>query len=102
MNDHDQATKKENKVGMRCSDTASLVFDNVRVPASHLLGNEGEGFIQALQILDGGRISIAALSVGLAQGAWNQHRRSRHRPHLWARGERGFAIALRASWSVDA
>lgn len=63
------ATKKENKVGMRCSDTASLVFDNVRVPASHLLGNEGEGFIQALQILDGGRISIAALSVGLAQGA---------------------------------
>jgi alkylation response protein AidB-like acyl-CoA dehydrogenase len=63
------ATKKENKVGMRCSDTASLVFDNVRVPASHMLGVEGEGFIQALQILDGGRISIAALSVGLAQGA---------------------------------
>ncbi len=63
------ATKKENKVGMRCSDTASLTFDNVRVPASHLIGNEGEGFIQALQILDGGRISIAALSVGLAQAA---------------------------------
>ena len=56
---------------MRCSDTASLTFDNVRVPASHLIGNEGEGFIQALQILDGGRISIAALSVGLAQGALN-------------------------------
>jgi hypothetical protein len=63
------ASKKENKLGMRCSDTASLTFDNVRVPASHLIGNEGEGFIQALQILDGGRISIAALSVGLAQGA---------------------------------
>jgi alkylation response protein AidB-like acyl-CoA dehydrogenase len=63
-------SKKENKVGMRCSDTASLTFDNVRVPASHLLGNEGEGFIQALQILDGGRVSIAALSVGLAQGAF--------------------------------
>jgi hypothetical protein len=63
------ASKKENKLGMRCSDTASLTFDNVRVPASHLIGNEGEGFVQALQILDGGRISIAALSVGLAQGA---------------------------------
>jgi alkylation response protein AidB-like acyl-CoA dehydrogenase len=62
-------SKKENKLGMRCSDTAGLVFDNVRVPAGNLLGNEGEGFIQALQILDGGRISIAALSVGLAQGA---------------------------------
>jgi alkylation response protein AidB-like acyl-CoA dehydrogenase len=62
-------SKKENKLGMRCSDTAGLVFDNVRVPAANLLGNEGEGFIQALQILDGGRISIAALSVGLAQGA---------------------------------
>ncbi|GAB1431226.1 acyl-CoA dehydrogenase AcdA [Ignavibacteria bacterium] len=63
------ASKKENKIGMRCSDTASLTFDNVRVPAGHLLGNEGEGFVQALQILDGGRISIAALSVGLAQGS---------------------------------
>ena len=62
-------SKKENKLGMRCSDTAGLTFDNVRVPVSHLIGNEGEGFIQALQILDGGRISIAALSVGLAQGA---------------------------------
>jgi len=62
-------SKKENKLGMRCSDTASLTFDNVRVPGSHLIGNEGEGFKQALQILDGGRISIAALSVGLAQGA---------------------------------
>jgi alkylation response protein AidB-like acyl-CoA dehydrogenase len=63
-------SKKENKLGMRCSDTASLVFDNVRVPDSHRLGPEGEGFKQALQILDGGRISIAALSVGLAQGAF--------------------------------
>jgi len=63
-------SKKENKLGMRCSDTASLTFDNVRVPGNHLIGNEGEGFVQALQILDGGRISIAALSVGLAQGAF--------------------------------
>lgn len=62
-------SKKENKLGMRCSDTAGLTFDNVRVPASHMIGNEGEGFIQAMQILGGGRISIAALSVGLAQGA---------------------------------
>lgn len=63
-------SKKENKVGMRCSDTASLTLENVRVPAENLIGNENEGFIQALQILDGGRISIAALSVGLAQGAF--------------------------------
>jgi alkylation response protein AidB-like acyl-CoA dehydrogenase len=64
------ATKKENKVGMRCSDTSSLVMENVRVPRENLIGNAGEGFIQALQILDGGRISIAALSVGCAQGAF--------------------------------
>jgi alkylation response protein AidB-like acyl-CoA dehydrogenase len=63
-------SKKENKVGMRCSDTAGLTFDNVRVPASHMIGAEGEGFIQAMQILGGGRISIAALSVGCAQGAF--------------------------------
>jgi alkylation response protein AidB-like acyl-CoA dehydrogenase len=63
------ASKKENKLGMRCSDTSSLVFEDVRVPAGNMIGNEGEGFRQALQILDGGRISIAALSVGLAQGA---------------------------------
>lgn len=64
------ASKKENKLGMRCSDTSSLVFEDVRVPGANLIGNEGEGFKQALQILDGGRISIAALSVGLAQGAF--------------------------------
>jgi alkylation response protein AidB-like acyl-CoA dehydrogenase len=63
------ASKKENKLGMRCSDTSSLVMEDVRVPAENLIGNVGEGFKQALQILDGGRISIAALSVGLAQGA---------------------------------
>ncbi len=63
------ASKKENKLGMRCSDTSSLVMEDVRVPAENLIGNEGEGFRQALKILDGGRISIAALSVGLAQGA---------------------------------
>lgn len=62
------AGKKENKLGMRASDTTQLTFDNCEVPAENLLGNEGEGFIQAMKILEGGRISIAALSVGLAQG----------------------------------
>ncbi|MGA9405727.1 MAG: acyl-CoA dehydrogenase family protein, partial [Bacteroidota bacterium] len=61
--------KKENKLGMRASDTASLILDNVHVPLENLIGSEGEGFKQALQVLDGGRIGIAALSVGLAQGA---------------------------------
>lgn len=61
--------KKENKLGMRASDTATLIFDNVRIPAENLIGNVGEGFKQALAVLDGGRIGIAALSVGLAQGA---------------------------------
>lgn len=60
--------KKENKLGMRASDTTQLSFENCKVPAENLLGEEGEGFIQALKILEGGRISIAALSVGLAQG----------------------------------
>ncbi len=61
--------KKENKLGMRCSETASLIFDNVRIPEENLIGNVGEGFKQALAVLDGGRIGIAALSVGLAQGS---------------------------------
>jgi alkylation response protein AidB-like acyl-CoA dehydrogenase len=60
--------KKENKLGMRASDTTQLTFDNCKVPAENLLGVEGEGFIQAMKILEGGRISIAALSAGLAQG----------------------------------
>lgn len=61
--------KKENKLGMRCSDTATLLFDHVRVPGENLIGEVGQGFKQALQVLDGGRIGIAALSVGIAQGA---------------------------------
>lgn len=61
--------KKENKLGMRSSDTSSLVFEGCRIPAGYLLGEVGEGFIQAMKVLDGGRISIAALSVGIARGA---------------------------------
>ena len=62
--------KKEDKLGMRASETAELVFDNCRVPSSNMLGKEGEGFIQAMKVLDGGRISIAALSLGIAKGAY--------------------------------
>jgi alkylation response protein AidB-like acyl-CoA dehydrogenase len=62
------ASKKENKLGMRASDTTQLTFDNCEIPAENLIGEEGEGFIQAMKVLEGGRISIAALSVGLAQG----------------------------------
>jgi len=61
--------KKENKLGMRSSDTAEIIFENVKVPAENLIGNENEGFKQVLQILDGGRIAIAALALGIAQGA---------------------------------
>jgi alkylation response protein AidB-like acyl-CoA dehydrogenase len=63
--------KKENKLGMRSSDTSELIFENVEVPAENLIGEEGQGYKQALQILDGGRIAIAALSVGIAQGAFD-------------------------------
>ncbi len=62
--------KKENKLGMRASETAEMIFDNCRVPASNMLGNVGEGFIQSMKVLDGGRISIAALSLGIAKGAY--------------------------------
>ncbi|MBT8326856.1 MAG: acyl-CoA dehydrogenase family protein [Bacteroidia bacterium] len=65
-----KAGKKENKLGMRASETAELIFDNCFIPDENLMGNEGEGFIQALKILDGGRISIAALSLGIAKGAF--------------------------------
>ncbi len=62
--------KKENKLGLRASDTSTVVFDDCRVPKENLLGEPGEGFIDALKVLDGGRISIAALGVGMAQGAY--------------------------------
>ena len=64
------AGKKENKLGMRASETCELIFDNCRIPAENLIGTEGEGFIQAMQVLDGGRISIGALALGIAKGAY--------------------------------
>jgi hypothetical protein len=63
--------KKENKLGLRASATGEVIFENCRLPASQLLGKEGEGFVDSLKILDGGRISIAALSIGMAQGAYD-------------------------------
>ena len=68
------AGKKENKLGMRASDTSEVIFQDCRVPAAQLLGQEGQGFINTLQVLDAGRIGIAALSVGLAQGAFEAAR----------------------------
>jgi len=65
------AGKKENKLGMRASETAEIVFDNCKIPDENRLGAVGDGFIQSMKILDGGRISIAALSLGVAKGAFN-------------------------------
>jgi alkylation response protein AidB-like acyl-CoA dehydrogenase len=62
--------KKEDKLGMRASDTTEVLFENCTIPAEHLLGEEGQGFVNTMQVLDAGRIGIAALSVGLAQGAY--------------------------------
>lgn len=67
--------KKENKLGMRSSETAELIFEDCRIPAGQMLGEEGEGFIQAMKILDGGRISIAALALGIGRGAYDAARR---------------------------
>ena len=66
--------KKENKLGMRASETSELIFEGCRVPADAMVGEEGQGFINTLQVLDAGRIGIAALSVGLAQGAYDAAR----------------------------
>jgi len=62
--------RKENKLGLRASDTAELIFEDCVIPADNLVGKEGDGFIDAMRVLDGGRISIAALSLGIAQGAF--------------------------------
>lgn len=65
------AGKKENKLGMRASETAEMIFEDCRIPEANVLGEVGQGFIQAMKVLDGGRISIAALSVGIAKGAFD-------------------------------
>ncbi len=66
--------KKENKLGLRASDTSELIFEDCEIPAENLLGKEGSGFIDAMKVLDGGRISIAALGLGMAQGAYEAAR----------------------------
>ena len=68
------AGRKENKLGMRASDTSEVIFEQCRVPGTQLLGEQGQGFINTLQVLDAGRIGIAALAVGLAQGAYEAAR----------------------------
>ena len=62
--------KKENKLGLRASDTSELIFEDCFIPSENLVGKEGDGFIDAMRVLDGGRISIAALSLGIAEGAY--------------------------------
>jgi alkylation response protein AidB-like acyl-CoA dehydrogenase len=75
------AGKKENKLGMRASETTEMIFDNCRIPGSAMMGNVGDGFRQAMKVLDGGRISIAALALGIAKGAYEaslQYAKERH------------------------
>jgi alkylation response protein AidB-like acyl-CoA dehydrogenase len=78
--------KKENKLGLRASATGEVIFENCRIPPTHLLGKQNEGFVDSLKVLDGGRISIAALAIGMAQGAYDaalrysKLRKQFHRP----------------------
>jgi alkylation response protein AidB-like acyl-CoA dehydrogenase len=67
--------KKENKLGLRASDTSELIFEDCEIPGENLLGNEGDGFVDSMRVLDGGRISIAALSLGIGRGAFDAARR---------------------------
>lgn len=69
-----RAGKKENKLGLRASDTSELIFEDCEIPSENLLGKEGEGFIDSMRVLDGGRISIAALSLGIGRGAFDAAR----------------------------
>jgi alkylation response protein AidB-like acyl-CoA dehydrogenase len=113
------AGKKENKLGMRASDTSEVIFEDCRVPAEAMVGHEGEGFINTLQVLDAGRIGIAALAVGLAQGAYEAARRYAHerrqfgQPIAWfqairwkladmaTRIEAARLLTYRAAWMRD-
>jgi alkylation response protein AidB-like acyl-CoA dehydrogenase len=86
--------RKEDKLGMRASDTSEVVFDNCRIPADQLLGQEGRGFLDTMQVLDAGRIGIAALAVGLAQGA---HEAALH----YARERKAFGKAISAFQAIQ-
>ncbi len=91
------AGKKENKLGMRASETAEVIFNNCRIPAQNMLGKEGEGFIQSMKVLDGGRISIAALSLGIAYGAYDtavKYAKERHQFNQPIANFQGIAFKL--------
>ena len=90
-----RAGKKEDKLGMRASETSEVIFENCRVPACQMLGLEGQGFVNAMQVLDAGRIGIAALAVGLAQGAYEISRD-------YAFGRRQFGQPIGAFQSIRA
>jgi alkylation response protein AidB-like acyl-CoA dehydrogenase len=77
--------KKENKLGLRASDTSELIFEDCEIPSENLLGKEGEGFIDSMRILDGGRISIAALSLGIGRGAFDAARRYVQQRHQFGK-----------------
>ncbi|MGB2398349.1 MAG: acyl-CoA dehydrogenase family protein [Flavobacteriaceae bacterium] len=88
--------KKENKLGMRASETAEMIFDNCRIPDENRLGEVGEGFIQSMKILDGGRISIGALSLGIAQGAYRASLKYSKERHQFGKAISNFqAIAFK-------
>ena len=89
-----RAGKKENKLGMRASDTTEVLFEECRVPADALVGDEGQGFVNTMQVLDAGRIGIAALAVGLAQGAYEAARR-------YAKERRQFGQPLAAFQAIQ-
>src|ERR1700753_2831444 len=80
-----RAGKKENKLGLRASDTSELIFEDCEIPSENLLGQEGEGFIDSMRILDGGRISIAALSLGIGRGAFDAARREVKERHQFGK-----------------
>src|SRR6202522_2969306 len=80
-----RAGKKENKLGLRASDTSELIFEDCEIPSENLLGQEGEGFIDSMRVLDGGRISIAALSLGIGRGAYEAARRYAKQRHQFGK-----------------
>jgi alkylation response protein AidB-like acyl-CoA dehydrogenase len=89
--------RKENKLGMRASETTELIFTDCRIHESQVIGKEGEGFVQSLKVLDGGRISIAALSLGIAQGAFEaalQYSKERHQFNKPISGFQGISFKL--------